>query len=197
VARPFAVLAVGTAVVSSAAILISLARAQGMPALAIAALRIGLAALVVAPVAIVRCGKEIRGLGTVDLFKAIGAGLLLALHFAFWISSFDYTSVMSSVVFVSTNPLFVGVASVLLLKERIRLGTMIGILVAVMGGAVVGFADMSQAGSESLRGDVLALLGRCPHRATSSWDAASASAFRSPCTWGWRTPSPRWCSSAS
>ncbi len=157
--RPYAALALSMAVVSSAAILISLSRAQGVPALAIAAMRMGLAAVVVAPIAVVRCRKEIRGLGTADLLRGLGAGLLLALHFAFWISSFDYTSVMSSVVFVSTNPLFVGIASVLVLKERIGRGTVIGIVVAVIGGAVVGFADVSQAGAESLRGDVLSLLG--------------------------------------
>ena len=157
--RPYAALAVSMAVVSFAAILISLARAQGMPALAIAAMRMGLAALVVAPIAIVRCREEIRGLGAADILRGIGAGVLLALHFAFWISSFDYTSVMSSVVFVSTNPLFVGLASVLLLKERVGRGTVIGIIVAVTGGAIVGFADVSQAGPQSLRGDILALLG--------------------------------------
>jgi drug/metabolite transporter (DMT)-like permease len=158
-ARPYAALALSMAVVSSAAILISLARAQGMPALAIASMRMGIAALVVAPIAFVRCRKELRGLTTADLMRGIGAGVLLALHFAFWISSFDYTSVMSSVVFVSTNPLFVGIASVFVLRERIGLGTVLGIIVAVTGGAVVGFADLSQAGSESLRGDILALLG--------------------------------------
>ena len=157
--RPYAALGVSMAVVSFAAILISLARDQGMPALAIAAFRMSLAALVVAPIAIARCGREVRTLAPADLLRGVCAGILLALHFAFWISSFDYTSVMSSVVFVSTNPLFVGLASFLILKEKVGRGTVIGIIVAVVGGAVVGLADVSQAGRESLRGDLLSLLG--------------------------------------
>ncbi len=157
--RPYAALGVSMAVVSSAAILISLARAQGVPALSIAALRMGLAALVFLPVAVVRCRREVRSLAAGDVVKIVCAGILLALHFAFWISSFDYTSVMSSVVFVSTNPLFVALASVLLLKEKIGRATAIGIVVAVAGGAVVGLADVSQAGHGSLRGDLLSLAG--------------------------------------
>jgi drug/metabolite transporter (DMT)-like permease len=157
--RPYLVLAVGVLAVSSAAILVSLARAQGVPALAIAALRMSVAALVVVPIAVVGCRPEIRGLRGIDILLAAGSGILLALHFAFWISSLDSTSVMSSVVLVSTNPVFVGIASALLLRERPSLGTTIGIAVAVIGGAVVGLADLRMAGGASIRGDVLALLG--------------------------------------
>ena len=38
---------------------------------------------------------------------AVLSGLFLAVHFATWISSLEYTSVASSVVFVSTSPLWV------------------------------------------------------------------------------------------
>jgi drug/metabolite transporter (DMT)-like permease len=66
---------------------------------------------------------------------------------------------MSSVVFVSTNPLFVAAASILLLKEKVRAGTLAGIGVAIAGGVVVGLADAGQGGSVTARGDILALLG--------------------------------------
>jgi drug/metabolite transporter (DMT)-like permease len=81
------------------------------------------------------------------------------MHFAFWTSSLNSTSVMSSVVFVSTNPVFVGIASALILREKPGAWVVAGIIVAAAGGAVVGFADVGQAGGESLKGDVLALLG--------------------------------------
>jgi drug/metabolite transporter (DMT)-like permease len=158
-ARPYLVLAAGVAAISSAAILISLARAEGVPALSIAALRLCLACVVVVPVALARAGREILGLARRDLVLCIASGLLLAAHFASWTSSFDHTSVMSSVVFVSTNPVFVGIASALVFRERLGSWTIAGIIIAAAGGAAVGILDLGQAGGTSLRGDLLALAG--------------------------------------
>ena len=147
------------AAVSSAAILITMARREGAPALLIAAFRMAFAALIVAPVAIARCGKEIRSLRARDLLVGIASGIFLALHFAFWISSLDYTSVMSSVVFVSANPLFVGLASLIVFRERLGRATVIGVMVAVIGGVLIGYADLGRSGGQSFKGDMLALLG--------------------------------------
>lgn len=158
-ARPYVVLAVGIVAVSSSSILILFARAEGVPAVAIAALRLTLASCALAPVALTRSRDEWRKLQPIDLALAILSGILLAFHFAFWISSLDYTSVMSSVVFVSTNPLFVALASVLLFHESLARGTLLGIAIAVAGGALIGAADLGQSGAESLQGDVLALAG--------------------------------------
>ncbi len=147
---PYLVLFVGILVVSSAAILITFARAEGVPAVAIAALRLTFASLALAPFVWTRARGEWARLAPRDLALAVGAGVCLALHFAFWISSLDYTSVMSSVVFVSTNPLFVGLASVWLLRESLRRGTLIGIAIAVVGGALIALSDLEQGGTESL-----------------------------------------------
>jgi drug/metabolite transporter (DMT)-like permease len=157
--HPYVVLAVGIVAVSSAAILISFARAEGVPAVAIAALRLTFASLALAPFVVTRALREWQRLAPHDFALAIVSGVLLALHFAFWISSLDYTSVMSSVVLVATNPIFVGLASVVLLRESLRRGTVIGIAIAVIGGALVGVTDLGQAGAESLQGDALALAG--------------------------------------
>jgi drug/metabolite transporter (DMT)-like permease len=157
--RPYLVLAIGILAVSSSAILITFARAEGVPAVSIAALRLTLASLALAPFALTRSTGEWSCLKPLDLALAILSGVLLAFHFAFWISSLDYTSVMSSIVFVSTNPLFVALASVLLFREPLRGWTLAGILVAAAGGALVGFGDLGQGGAESLQGDMLALAG--------------------------------------
>ena len=159
VISPYLVLSIGILAVSSAAILITFARAEGVPAVSIAALRLTFASLALAPFVWPRARGEWAKLTPRDFALALASGVSLALHFAFWISSLDYTSVMSSVVFVSTNPLFVGLASVLLLRESLRRGAIIGIVVAGIGGALIGFSDLGQAGAESLRGDALALAG--------------------------------------
>jgi len=157
-AMPGAALVVGVAAVSSAAILVSLARAHGIPALWIAGLRVSVAALVVVPVAVARCRGEIRSLSGKDVGLGAASGAFLALHFGLWTTSLDSTSVMSSVVFVSTNPLFVAIASAVLFRETLRGATVAGIAAAMAGGVIVGLADVAQAGSASTRGDVLALL---------------------------------------
>jgi drug/metabolite transporter (DMT)-like permease len=150
---------IGVAAVSSAAILISFARMQGIPALSIAALRMALAAAVVVPIALLRNRAEIGALTAKDAALGAVSGMFLALHFGFWTSSLDSTSVMSSVVLVSTNPLFVAVASALLFKERLRAGTLIGIGAAIAGAAAVALFDAGAEGGASTRGDIMALLG--------------------------------------
>ena len=157
--RPYLALAVGMLAVSSSAILISFARREGVPAIAIAALRMAFSAAGLLPFVLTRGRAELFRLPARDLALAAVSGALLALHFAFWISSLDYTSVMSSVVLVSANPLFVALASVLVLREPLGRWTELGIAVAILGGALVGLSDFGQAGGSSLKGDVLALLG--------------------------------------
>ncbi len=157
--HPYLVLALGILAVSSAAILIVFARAEGVPAIAIAAWRLTFAALALAPFTLARARGEWARLTRRDLALALAAGVALALHFATWISSLDYTSVMSSVVLVATNPIFVGLASVVLLRETLRRGTVAGIVIAMAGGAIVGIADWGQVGAESLQGNLLALIG--------------------------------------
>jgi drug/metabolite transporter (DMT)-like permease len=81
-------------------------------------------------------------------------------HFATWISSLDYTSVASSTALVTTNPIFVALASWLIFRERLPRGVWIGVGLTVLGSAVIGFSDSEGgSGSNPLLGDVLALLG--------------------------------------
>jgi drug/metabolite transporter (DMT)-like permease len=158
-ARAYLVLAVGIIAVSSAALLVSFARREGIPAPAIAALRLGISAVVLLPLALMKARREIFSLTPRETVLVLASGTLLGLHFAFWIGSLDYTSVMSSVVLVSTNPLFVGVASALILREAAGRWTVAGIVAGMAGGAVIAIADLGQAGVGSVRGDALALLG--------------------------------------
>jgi drug/metabolite transporter (DMT)-like permease len=131
----------------------------GMPATLIAAGRLGLAALILLPIAWLRVGSELRRLKRSDVLLGIAAGALLALHFDAWIASFAYTSVASSVALVSTNPLWVAVLSLLLWGERPPLMRLVGVLLAVLGSALIGFSDSQGAAPNALLGDGLALIG--------------------------------------
>lgn len=89
------------------------------------------------------------------------AGVLLGLHFATWVASLSYTSVTSSVVLVTTNPIFVGIGSVILLKEKVSARLWAGTLVAFGGTVVVAFgADLPiETAPDPLLGNGLALAG--------------------------------------
>jgi len=154
---PYVGMAAGVIMVSTAAIAIRFAQ-EGAPSLSIAAWRLTLASLVLAPVVLSRHLDELARLTRSELIRAAIAGLLLALHFATWISSLEFTSVAASVVLVATHPLFVGLLSPLILREASPRLMLAGILVAVTGSGVIGLGDMG-GGRDPLLGDLLALIG--------------------------------------
>src|SRR5512141_259736 len=118
--------------VSTASIFIRFAQAEA-PSLVIAALRLTLATLLLAPIAWTRYRRELTSLTPHELRLGIISGLFLAVHFATWISSLEYTSVASSVVFVSTGPLWVAILSPLLLNEKLTRTAIFGLILALVG----------------------------------------------------------------
>lgn len=141
-ARLFLPLALVAAIlaVSTASIFIRFAQAD-VPSLVIAALRLTFATLMLAPLALTRHRDELKALTRTEIALAIVSGLFLTAHFATWITSLEYTSVASSAVFVSTGPLWVALLSPFLLNERLTRGAVVGLALALIGGAVVGLSD--------------------------------------------------------
>jgi drug/metabolite transporter (DMT)-like permease len=170
-AIPFGILAVSTA-----SIFIRYAQADGAPSLVIAAWRLSLAALILAPLALLRYRAELRRLDRRGLILALLSGLFLAIHFATWITSLEYTTVASSVVLVSTTPLWVAILAPLTIKEPIARPVVIGMILALIGGTIVGLSDSCTlvisgdtglqcppfsefVGGKAFLGDFLALMG--------------------------------------
>lgn len=141
--------------ISSASVLI---KACDAPPLIIAAYRLSLASSLLTLPALPRILQEVKRFRAPDLFLWFLAGIFLSLHFALWITSLQYTSVASSVVLVTTNPVFVAIASVLLLGERFSTILFLSILIAILGGIIIAWGDWTQGGSV-LYGDLLALGG--------------------------------------
>jgi drug/metabolite transporter (DMT)-like permease len=151
--RLYLFLPVGIVAISTASIFIKLCDA---PALIVATYRLMLASLMLSPLAYYK--KPWRGWERKALGWLLLSGLLLSLHFAFWIASLKYTSVASSVVLVTTHPIFVGVGGLLFLKERLGLNLILGIALSVLGSGLIGYGDMGLS-KQALMGDGLALLG--------------------------------------
>jgi drug/metabolite transporter (DMT)-like permease len=153
--NPLVILVIGIFGVSTGAIFARLADA---PALVTAAYRLGLAALVLVPLAAWKARDELRSLSIREYKLAVLSGFFLALHFASWISSLDYTAIANSVVLVNTIPLWVGLLTPLIAKDRLAKATVISIIVSVIGGGIVGFGDFAT-GDQALLGDLLAVIG--------------------------------------
>ena len=153
--NPYLALVSGILAVSTGAIFARLADA---PALVIAAYRVGLATLVLAPIAWWKARDEMRNLSAAELRAAVLAGLFLALHFGAWISSLSFTSVANSVVLVNTNPLWVGLLAPVITGERIRPAVFVSIIISIAGAAIIGAGDAA-IGGRALLGDGLALVG--------------------------------------
>lgn len=137
---PF-VLVIAIISVSTSSVFIRYAQSDGAPSLVIAALRLTFATVMLAPLALTRHWDEIKRLDLRGSLLAVSSGFFLAVHFAAWISSLEYTSVASSVVFVSTGPLWVALLSPLLLKEHITRAAMFGLALALMGGTAIALSD--------------------------------------------------------
>jgi len=153
------VLVIGIAAVSTASILIRYAQVEA-PSLVIATYRMALASLVLMPVAWGTHRAELRRMSSSEWRWAIASGVFLALHFAAWITSLEYTSVASSVVLVATSPLWVAAAGWLFLRERLSRSVIFGLVLALAGGTVIGLSDtVQEGGSAPLLGNALALLG--------------------------------------
>ncbi|CAG1014860.1 hypothetical protein ANAEL_05099 [Anaerolineales bacterium] len=127
--------------VSTASIFIRFAQGDGAPSLVIAALRLTFATLILAPIALSKHRDELKRFTRTEILSGFFSGIFLALHFATWISSLEYTSVASSVVFVSTGPLWVALLSPMLLKENLARTAIIGLGLSLAGGAIIGLSD--------------------------------------------------------
>ena len=136
---PFAFLAAILAV-STSSIFIRFAQADA-PSLVIAAIRLIFATILLAPLVWMRHRQELKSLRRNEVLPGILSGLFLAIHFATWTSSLEFTTVASSVVFVSTGPLWVALLSPVFLDERMERAALLGLGVALLGGTVIGLSD--------------------------------------------------------
>lgn len=169
----FLVLTVGIFAISSGSILIRLAHNESVPSLVIAFWRLMLSTIILLPFTLGMRQRELGEMGRNKWGLAILSGLLLGLHFATWTSSLAFTSITSSTVLVATAPLWVGLASPLLLNEPVSRALKQGIGLAILGtivvslGAMIGFengriiVDLAGIGdgNQTLLGNSLALIG--------------------------------------
>jgi drug/metabolite transporter (DMT)-like permease len=133
--RPVVGLAVAVAAVSTSAPLVELSDA---PSTVKAFYRVLFMTAIVAPIALRRNAGDFAKITTRDLAIAVVAGVALAGHFALWFVSIDLTTIAASATLVQTQPVFVAIGAWLVLSDRVTSRVVVGILVAVLGAALIG-----------------------------------------------------------
>ncbi|UFJ41536.1 DMT family transporter [Brevibacillus humidisoli] len=154
---PYFALLIGVISISFSAIFVKLASA---PAPIIATYRLLFSVLLILPTLLVAKGviTEIAGISRKIWLLSLLSGAFLASHFLLWFESLRFTSVASSTVLVTLQPLFAFVGGYFLFGERLHPAAVVGGVLAIGGSFVIGWGDF-QIGGEALFGDILALLG--------------------------------------
>lgn len=129
------------------------------PPFVIAAYRMSLTCGMLFPyLALTNGFSKIRSFNRKEVMLVVISGIALAAHFELWIVSLGFTLLSTSVILVTSHPIFVAGIQHFLLKERVKRAAVVGILVAFSGVAVIAISD-STVGKDTLLGDALAFLG--------------------------------------
>ena len=153
-AGPYMAIIIGVVSVSMSAIFVKLANAESA---VIAFYRMFFSVLIMSPIFFLKYRGELKQLHIKDWVYSTIAGIFLAFHFILWFESLNYTSVASSTVLVTLQPLFAFVGTYIFFKEKVALQSIVAGAVAIVGSFLVGWGDFRISGS-ALYGDVLALI---------------------------------------
>ncbi|MGP4107492.1 DMT family transporter [Virgibacillus sp. L01] len=154
--NPYIAVVIGVIAVSTSAVLVKLA--DQAPAAIIANYRLLFAVIIMAPYVLFKHRNEFNIISKKDWVLSALAGVFLAFHFILWFESLNYTSVASSVVLVTLQPIFAFLGTYFFFKERFSPGAVISMIIALLGSVIISWGDFQISGV-ALFGDILALLG--------------------------------------
>lgn len=149
----YVMLAIGLSSFAFSSILVRLAQSEGLPSLFVAAMRLALGAVFLTPLVLMKHRANLATLSRKDLLLTLGAGTFLALHFISWVTSLEYTSVLISVVFVTSSPLWVAILEYIFLKSSLPKLVIIGLGIAIIGGVLIGFGGVLSGGFDNVEVD--------------------------------------------
>jgi drug/metabolite transporter (DMT)-like permease len=157
--KPYLALFISIVSVSFASIFI-VSIQNNVPSLSIALYRLLFTTLLLLPFVLLnkKTRDELGNLPRSTLLIMVGIGLVLATHFALWITSLGLTSVASSVILVTAHPVLVGPISHFFLKERLSYINSIGITISIVGVVILVFGNYGLS-TMTLEGNILAMLG--------------------------------------
>ncbi|WP_126344502.1 DMT family transporter [Kurthia zopfii] len=151
---PLLVIFIGVLSVSASAIFVKLSTAESGT---IAFYRMFLSVLIMLPLFLKNNLHELKEIRSRDWVFSTIAGILLAFHFILWFESLRYTSVASSTVLVTLQPLFAIFGTYFFFKEKITLKSVLAMIIAIGGSFLISWGDF-QVGGTAFYGDILALI---------------------------------------
>ncbi|XKE95887.1 DMT family transporter [Metaplanococcus flavidus] len=113
--------------------------------------------LIMSPLFFFKYTHEVKKLSKRDWLFTTIAGIFLAFHFILWFESLNYTSVASSTVLVTLQPLFAFAGTYFFFKEKLSVKTIVSALIAIGGSVLIAYGDFKISG-QALFGDILALI---------------------------------------
>lgn len=149
-----ALVVVAVTAVSFSAIMIKLSTA---PAGVIGMYRLLFSCLILLPVFLQK-RRQLETLSAKGWVLVVVSGIFLGLHFLFWMESLKLTSVASSMIVLSLQPVFVMIGAFFLFSERTHTKGVVAMLIAVLGSVVIAVGDTGTVNG-SLLGDTLSLFG--------------------------------------
>lgn len=147
-------LLLGLLAVSFSAIFIEWSSA---PSSVIGMYRLWISVVVLLPMAWTR-RREILSIRLSQLIWISLAGIFLGLHFLLWIQSLKETSVASSMIILSLEPLFVFIGSIMVFKAKLTKPAVLSMVFAILGCVFVASGDLGR-GQHHVWGDLLSLFG--------------------------------------
>lgn len=119
--------------------------------------RMAITVLIMLPFFVRNNVSELFAFTKKDWIICSAAGALLALHFILWFESLNYTSVASSTVLVTLQPLFAFVGTYLFFKEKVSFKAIVAGCIAITGSVLISWGDFQISGT-AFYGDMLALV---------------------------------------
>jgi drug/metabolite transporter (DMT)-like permease len=154
--RAYLAIAIAMVSISFASIFIKWSES---PPFLIAAYRLALSCAILLPYLVWTGGlSEIRNFSRNEVGLIVLSGVALSFHFGLWIVSLSLTLVSTSVILVTSHPIFVAGVSHFLLKENVKKLAAVGIVIAFSGVAVISISDY-RTGTGTLLGDLMAFVG--------------------------------------
>lgn len=152
--HPYIPIIIGVISVALSAIFVKLSTAD---AGVIAFYRMLFSVLLMLPIFLLKYRRELLKLGKKDWVFSTIAGVFLAFHFILWFESLNYTSVASSTVLVTLQPIFAFVGTYFFFKEKLSFKIILSALVAIAGSMIISWGDFKLSGT-AFYGDILALI---------------------------------------
>jgi len=152
----YIVLALGVLFLSTSAIFV---RVISAPSHVIAFYRMFISGLLLLPTIITNKSikAEIMSLSKNQIALGLVSGLFLASHYVLWFESLNHTSIASSTVLVTLQPMFAVIGGYLIYKEKVNRFAIFGIVISIIGSVMIGWQDF-QTSPSALYGDFLALI---------------------------------------